>query len=264
MLRPQGTYFVMTDIRPLGADRRHASSASTCPHRAGVVAVPDEVFHDDPADGKPFVRFAFCKRDEVIDEAVRRLAAHAVTGRSRDRRDRIAALLARAPVFDGHNDLAWALRKQVAYDLDARDIAVHQPALHTDIPRLRAGGVGAQFFSVYVPGTLVGGAAVTATLEQIDCVAAIVARYPETFRAARTRRRRARGDRRRPDRRAARAPRAGTASTRSLGVLRMLRRLGVAYMTLTHNQNVPWADAATDAAGRRRAHRTSAGTWCWR
>ena len=66
-------------------------------------------------------------------------------------------MLARAPVFDGHNDLAWALRKQVAYDLDARDIALQQPALHTDIPRLRAGGVGAQFFSVYVPGTLVGG-----------------------------------------------------------------------------------------------------------
>ena len=82
--------------------------------------------------------------------------------------DRLAALLRRAPVFDGHNDLPWALRRQVAYDLSARDIAVHQPNLHTDIPRLRAGGVGAQFFSVYVPGTMTGGAAVTATLEQIE------------------------------------------------------------------------------------------------
>jgi len=71
--RPQGTYFVMTDIRPLGA----SDGMRFCldlPERAGVVAIPDEVFHDDPADGKPFVRFAFCKRDEVIDAAVERLA----------------------------------------------------------------------------------------------------------------------------------------------------------------------------------------------
>ncbi len=74
VLRPQGTYFVMTDIRPLGA----SDGMQFCldlPARAGVVAVPDEVFHDDPRDGKPFVRFAFCKRDEVIDDAVHRLAA---------------------------------------------------------------------------------------------------------------------------------------------------------------------------------------------
>lgn len=73
VLRPQGTYFVMTDIRPLGA----TDGMQFCldlPRRAGVVAIPDEVFHDDPADGKPFVRFAFCKRDEVIDAAVERLA----------------------------------------------------------------------------------------------------------------------------------------------------------------------------------------------
>ena len=72
--RPQGTYFVMADIRPLGSD----DGMQFCldlPARAGVVAVPDEVFHDDPRDGKPFVRFAFCKRDEVIDAAVQRLTA---------------------------------------------------------------------------------------------------------------------------------------------------------------------------------------------
>jgi membrane dipeptidase len=164
--------------------------------------------------------------------------------------DRISELLGRAPVFDGHNDLAWALRKQVDYNLTARDIAVHQPNLHTDIPRLRAGGVGAQFFSVYVPGTLTGGAAVTATLEQIDCVARIVAAYPETFTAARTAtevRRAVAGGRIA----ALLGAEGGHSIDNSLGVLRMLRRLGVAYMTLTHNQNVPWADAATDvpAAG---------------
>ena len=71
---PQGTYFVMTDIRPLG-QQDGMQFCLDLPARAGVVAVPDEVFHDDPVDGKPFVRFAFCKRDEVIDEAVARLAA---------------------------------------------------------------------------------------------------------------------------------------------------------------------------------------------
>jgi len=159
--------------------------------------------------------------------------------------DRLAALLADTPVVDGHNDIAWALRKQVAYDLDSRDIADVQTTLHTDIPRLRAGGVGAQFFSVYVPGTMPGGAAVTATLEQIDCVARIVARYPDTFETARTasevRRIMASG------RIAALLGAEGGHSIDcSLGTLRMLRRLGVAYMTLTHNQNVPWADSATD------------------
>lgn len=76
VLRPQGTYFVMTDIRPLGATDGMRFCLDLAA-RAGVVAIPDEVFHDDPADGKPFVRFAFCKRDEVIDEAVRRLAGMA-------------------------------------------------------------------------------------------------------------------------------------------------------------------------------------------
>ena len=159
--------------------------------------------------------------------------------------ERIERLLSRAPVFDGHNDLAWALRKQVAYDLSQRDIATAQPRLHTDIPRLRAGGVGAQFFSVYVPGTLVGGAAVTATLEQIDCVAGMIAAYPETFAAARTAsdvRRAIAGGRIA----ALMGAEGGHSIDCSLAVLRVLRRLGVAYMTLTHNQNVPWADAATD------------------
>jgi N-succinyldiaminopimelate aminotransferase len=72
--QPQGTYFVMTDIRPLGTDDGMRFCLDL-PARAGVVAVPDEVFHDDPAAGKPFVRFAFCKKDEVIDEAVARLGA---------------------------------------------------------------------------------------------------------------------------------------------------------------------------------------------
>jgi membrane dipeptidase len=159
--------------------------------------------------------------------------------------DRIRHLLATNPVFDGHNDLPWALRQQVNYDLDARDIAESQPTLHTDIGRLRAGGVGAQFFSVYVPGTLPPGDAVIATLEQIDCVRRIVARYPDTFRAARSAAdvRDAVADGRIA---ALMGAEGGHSIASSLGVLRTLRALGVAYMTLTHNQNVPWADAATD------------------
>jgi len=159
--------------------------------------------------------------------------------------DRIRALLDRAPVFDGHNDLPWAMRTQVGYDWSQRDVGEHQPTMHTDIPRLQVGGVGAQFWSVFVPGTLRGGDAVTATLEQIDCVRELIARYPDTFVAAR----------RAADVRSAFAggriaslmgAEGGQSIDSSLAVLRMLRRLGVMYLTLTHNQNLPWADAATD------------------
>ena len=76
--RPQGTYFVVADIRSVSAALgRPADGMQFCldlPDLAGVVAVPQEVFHDDPVDGKPFVRFAFCKQDAIIDEAASRLA----------------------------------------------------------------------------------------------------------------------------------------------------------------------------------------------
>ena len=79
-------------------------------------------------------------------------------------------------VVDGHNDLPWAMRG-VGYDFDAVDIARSQPQLHTDLPRARAGGLGAQFWSVYVPCALTGDSAVTATLEQVDAVYDMVQRY---------------------------------------------------------------------------------------
>lgn len=88
-------------------------------------------------------------------------------------------LLSEYPVVDGHNDLPWALRKLVRYDLDKLDIARDQQgSLHTDIHRLRKGGVGAQFWSVYVQTDLTGDEAVSATLEQIDCVDQLLTRYP--------------------------------------------------------------------------------------
>lgn len=155
------------------------------------------------------------------------------------------ALLSEHPLVDGHNDLPWALRKKVNYDFDRCDIAVAQPELHTDIPRLRAGGVGAQFWSVYVPGTLTGDAAVTATLEQIDAVHRMIARYPETFGLARTadELERVFGSGRIAS---LLGMEGGHSINDSLGVLRAMYALGVRYLTLTHNQNVSWADAATD------------------
>ncbi|NED12208.1 dipeptidase [Streptomyces sp. SID9124] len=166
-----------------------------------------------------------------------------------DRLDLARELLAEYPVVDGHNDLPWALREQVNYDLAVRDIATDQSAhLHTDIPRLRAGGVGAQFWSVYVRSDLAGDAAVSATLEQIDAVAELLDRYPADLRRALTA----------DDMEAARAEgriaslmgaEGGHSIANSLGTLRGLYALGVRYMTLTHNDNIAWADSATDEPG---------------
>jgi membrane dipeptidase len=159
--------------------------------------------------------------------------------------DRLTALLEKHPVWDGHNDLPWELREQASYDLDAVDVAQRLTTTHTDLPRLRDGGVGAQFWSVYVPSSLAGGAAVTATLEQIDCVHRMVRKYPETLQLARTA---ADVEQAWNDGRIASLMGAegGHSIDESLAVLRMLYTLGVRYMTLTHNDNVPWADSGTD------------------
>lgn len=160
---------------------------------------------------------------------------------------RARVLLAAHPVVDGHNDLPWALREQVHYDLDRCDIARDQRAhLHTDIPRLREGGVGGQFWSVYVPASLTGDHAVSATLEQIDVVRLLAARYPDDLQLAFT------ADDMEAAREAGRiaslmGAEGGHSIDNSLATLRALHRLGVRYLTLTHNDSLAWADSATDA-----------------
>lgn len=168
------------------------------------------------------------------------------TPSSSDISARINALLQQHPVWDGHNDLAWEARLQVGYDWSALDIGAGTAGrTHTDVARLRAGGVGAQFWSVYVPSDMPGSSAVTATLEQIDAVRRMAATWPETFALAYT------ADDVEKAWAAGRVAslmgaEGGQSIDSSLGTLRMLYELGVRYMTLTHNHNNPWADSATD------------------
>jgi len=161
--------------------------------------------------------------------------------------DRITALLAQAPVVDGHNDLPWALRQRVKGDLAAIDLSVDQSAtgLHTDLPRMRAGGMGAQFWSVFVPCALPGPAAVATTLEQIDAVHRLIQRYPDDLALATS------ADEMEQAHATGRIAsligmEGGHSIDCSLPVLRMMHALGARYLTLTHFRNTPWADSATD------------------
>ena len=159
--------------------------------------------------------------------------------------ERARALHQQVPLIDGHNDYPWALRENAQQDLEKLDISRPQPSIMTDIARLRAGGVGGQFWSVYVPADLQGTTAVTTTLEQIDIVHRMMRRYPETFELALTA-----DDVERIFKKGKIASligmEGGHSIDNSLGALRMFYRLGARYMTLTHSKNVPWADSCTD------------------
>jgi membrane dipeptidase len=149
-------------------------------------------------------------------------------------------------VVDGHNDLPWEVRQRASRSFENLDIAQSQPDLQTDIPRLRTGGVGAQFWSVYVPGTtLKEGTSLAQTLEQIEVVQSMIAKYPDDFELALST-----ADIRRIKASGKIASligvEGGHSIENSLSVLQQLYRLGARYMTLTHNVTLDWADAAND------------------
>lgn len=158
-------------------------------------------------------------------------------------------ILREVPLIDGHNDLPWQYRERVKNHLAQIDLRADQSGLekplHTDIARLRKGGVGAQFWSVYVPATLKGADAVQATIEQIDVVQRLAVLYPETFVLACTA-----DDVQRIHASGKIASligiEGGHSINNSLATLRQLHALGAGYMTLTHSLNNDWADSATD------------------
>jgi membrane dipeptidase len=167
---------------------------------------------------------------------------------------RVERVLAQTPLIDGHNDLPWEIRTRFDSDLSRVDLSRStlklpapegSPPLMTDIPRLRAGHVGGQFWSVFIPVEVKGPAAVQMTIEQIDIVKQMCARYPNDLVMAYT------------ALDVTRAHKAGRIASLigvegghqindSLAVLRAYYDLGARYMTLTHSSNTAWADSATD------------------
>ena len=158
-------------------------------------------------------------------------------------------LLAAAPLIDGHNDLPWALRQ--AYNSDPQGVDLRMDLsgstrLHTDIARLRAGGVGGQFWSVYVPASMTPLEAARATFEQIDVVKRLIVAYPDAFELALTADdvERIHGEGRIAS---LIGMEGGYSIADSLGLLRVFYDAGARYMTLTHSKTTSWADSATDA-----------------
>ena len=171
-----------------------------------------------------------------------------------DYQHRVEQILLQTPLIDGHNDLPWEIRERFKSDpaavhLEADTqhllLAAEQAALMTDIPRLRAGHVGAQFWSVWVPVSSQGFEAVQMTLEQMDVVKRMAAQYPADFAMAYTA-----ADIRRIHKSRKIASLIGIEGGHqingSLAVLRQMYDAGARYMTLTHATNTPWADSATD------------------
>lgn len=168
--------------------------------------------------------------------------------------ERVKRVLAQTPLIDGHNDLPWEIRTRFRGDLSAIDLEKstaslpappNEPPLMTDIPRLQAGGVGGQFWSVWVDPAITGAQVVQVTLEQIDLVKSMCARYPELGMAQTA------TDVIRLHREHRIACLIGVEGghqiNNSLSVLRAYYDAGARYMTLTHSNNTDWADSATDA-----------------
>ena len=157
-------------------------------------------------------------------------------------------LLADRPIIDGHNDLPWEIRTNPISQMDVAKYPLRTPAPgQTDFARLRAGGVGAQFWSVYIPGEIADSGYARVQLEQIDIAHRLIAMYPDELELALT------ADDVERIRAAGKVAsllgmEGGHALENSLGALRMYHALGVRYMTLTHNVTLDWADAALDEA----------------
>lgn len=163
---------------------------------------------------------------------------------------RINRILSRTPLIDGHNDLPDQVKDNFAGDISRLDLADDtsqlSTPLHTDIPRLRRGRVGAQFWSVYVPADLSGAAAAEAVQVQIDVVRQLIARYPSAFAFADSA-----AEIERIHRRGQIASMIGMEGgepiNSNLAILRAFRAQGVLYMTLCHSKTTAWVDSATDA-----------------
>lgn len=171
-------------------------------------------------------------------------AAHAQTPEQR-----VERVLAKTPIIDGHNDLPWEIRGSYdnwrkPLDLEA-DTSRIEPRLQTDLPRMKRGGVGAQFWSVWIPADLKGDEAIRVTIEQIDVVDRMVGRYPARLETASTA-----ADIRRIQKAGRIASLIGIEGGHQIGnspaALRQFHALGARYMTLTHSKNNDWADSATD------------------
>lgn len=160
--------------------------------------------------------------------------------------DRARRILNDAPLVDGHNDLPWEIRhfKGGPMNVEAYDLRQTTPG-HTDLARLKQGGVGVQFWSVYVPGEIKDSGFAKVQLEEIDIARRVVARYPERLLFATS------------SADVGRAKKEGKVASflgmegghvieNSLGALRAYYDLGARYMTLTHNVTLDWADAALD------------------
>ncbi len=184
-------------------------------------------------------------------------AAHAqdASPRDGDVAARVKHVLSDTPLIDGHNDLPWEIRERfggvgnIHLDADTSHLRGKDGkpvSLMTDIPRLRKGQVGAQFWSVWIPADITGPEAVQTTLEQIDVVRNMVARYPKTFEMAYTA-----DDIERIHKEGKIASLIGIEGghqiDNSMAVLRQMYVLGARYMTLTHGKTTDWADSATDA-----------------
>ncbi len=159
--------------------------------------------------------------------------------------ERARALMREVPLIDGHNDLPWELRVNYGLSFDSLDISRPQPQIMTDIPRLRDGLVGGQFWSIYTPVAFDKHNAARAGMEQTDVVYRMVARYPQAFEIALTA-----DDITRIHRSGKVASLLGLEGghmiENSLALLRGFHRLGIRYLTLTHSRNTDWADASTD------------------